>query len=324
MMVKGDTMSEHPLVSVVIPAYNVENYITNTLYTVLNQSFQDFEVIVINDGSTDSTLSRVEDLRKNNSKIKIYTQKNKGQAAARNVGIKFSKGKFITFVDGDDLLKESYLEIMVRLMNETDVDIVALPYMNSSVTSEHDLSVKKGGGTPILFNSEEYLLRVLRCNGNLHNVSYFSKLYRSELFKRFRIPENHYYEDLAGFPLLLKWTHKVAWLDNKQYIYLSDRPSSTVNQITPDKGKDIIWALEYLVDHLTNDGKKVEKALQIIIVNNIYVAYIPLRNQVDSLRRIDKLIRRLSILYLFVEMPLVHISKKALLLCIWRKLLKKV
>ena len=89
-----------PFFSVVIPLYNKEQYIKNTLQSVLNQVFQDFEIIIVNDGSTDRSIDIVYAL--NDKRIQVFTQENKGVALARNFGIKKSKSKFIALIDADD------------------------------------------------------------------------------------------------------------------------------------------------------------------------------------------------------------------------------
>lgn len=100
-------------VSVIIPAYNAGPFIENCISSILSQSYNDFEIVVVNDGSTDNTLSLLEDMQKKDNRIKIISQKNSGVSAARNTGLQNATGKFVTFVDADDALLPNALEIMV-------------------------------------------------------------------------------------------------------------------------------------------------------------------------------------------------------------------
>lgn len=104
-----------PEVSIIIPVYNNEQYIEKCIQSVLNQTFENFEVIVINDGSTDKSGEILEKLNREDSRIILIEQKNQGVAVARNRGMNKATGKYITFVDGDDYLKNNYIEKMYNL-----------------------------------------------------------------------------------------------------------------------------------------------------------------------------------------------------------------
>lgn len=314
-------MNNTPLVSIIIPVYNLERYIGNTIQTVIDQSIKDFEVIVIDDGSNDNSLSIINSIRERDSRIKVYHQKNHGQANARNNGVCNALGKFITFVDGDDLLKKNYIKTMLEpMLRDSDLDMVALPHQDASIKDIPNLDVSSKKEKSVNLESDDYLIMALKYNNNLYNVSYASKMYRSAIFKDFKIPEGHYYEDLAGLPNLLKKIHKVLWVNDKQYIYLNDRPLSTVNLINKRKAVDIIWALEYLERILKSSSNDVKRAFQIAIVNNIYVAYVPLKGVPSSLKRIDALINKVSISFVLYTSLHVHVSKKGLLFLIGRKI----
>lgn len=115
-------MGKNPLISVIIPAYNVENYISRTLESVLNQSFKDFEIIVVNDGSTDKTEEVVRKvLRVSDIPFRVFSQSNKGVSIARNVGILNANGRYIKFLDADDVLKANGLKLLVETCEENDL-----------------------------------------------------------------------------------------------------------------------------------------------------------------------------------------------------------
>ena len=111
------------LISVIIPAYNASAFIENCINSVLKQTYADFEIVVVNDGSTDNTLEILEALAKRDNRIRVFNQKNAGVSAARNKAISEARGDFMTCLDADDALLENALSDMAELMTE-DVDFV--------------------------------------------------------------------------------------------------------------------------------------------------------------------------------------------------------
>lgn len=111
------------MVSIVIPAYNAGAFIEKCINSILNQHYQDFEIVVVNDGSTDDTLKILERLAQKDNRIRIISQENGGVSAARNTALKHIKGEFITYVDADDSVPKNHIEDMINLM-EDDVDLV--------------------------------------------------------------------------------------------------------------------------------------------------------------------------------------------------------
>ena len=117
--------TDEPLVSVIIPLYNSEKYIAETLKSVLNQSYKNIEVLVIDDGSKDDGLSVAKNFE--NAHVKIFSQSNKGASAARNYGLREAKGKYIQFLDADDLLSTNKIESQVTLLEKEESKIALCP-----------------------------------------------------------------------------------------------------------------------------------------------------------------------------------------------------
>lgn len=112
------------LVSVIVPVFNVEDYIKQCITSLLNQTYDNIEIICVDDGSTDKTLDILEMLRKRDNRIKVFRQKHKGVAAARNKAINEAKGKYISFVDSDDYFNENGYEILVEVAEENELDLI--------------------------------------------------------------------------------------------------------------------------------------------------------------------------------------------------------
>lgn len=111
-------------ISVIIPVYNVELYLKDCLDSVLNQSFRDIEVILVNDGSTDGSIDILNNYAKNDSRVRVINQENKGVSAARNTGLDLSNGEYILFVDSDDMLIENSLEHLYKQSCEKDTEVL--------------------------------------------------------------------------------------------------------------------------------------------------------------------------------------------------------
>ena len=111
-------------VSVIIPVYNTEKYLRECLESVISQTFTDIEIICVNDGSTDSSLAILEEYASNDKRIKVLKQKNKGAGSARNFGLKYATGEFLSFLDSDDFFENNFIEQMYSKAKETNADLV--------------------------------------------------------------------------------------------------------------------------------------------------------------------------------------------------------
>ncbi len=117
-------------ISVIIPAYNAIDYLDEALDSIINQSFKDLEIICVDDGSTDTTLERLEYYASKDSRIQVYTQENQGPGGASNTGLSKAKGKYVYFMDADDILDLNALEELYNIMEEKDLDFVIFKAIN--------------------------------------------------------------------------------------------------------------------------------------------------------------------------------------------------
>ena len=116
-------------VSVIIPVYNVEKYLRKCLESVVNQTLKDIEIICVNDGSTDSSALILDEYARNDNRIKVYTQENQGQGAARNMALELAQGDYIAFVDSDDWLEVSALEELYKFITEKGAEAVVFDFV---------------------------------------------------------------------------------------------------------------------------------------------------------------------------------------------------
>ena len=117
-----------PKISVIVPAYNVEKYIEESLNSIINQTLKDIEIIIINDGSTDKSTEIINEISRNDSRVIVINQKYSGVSKARNIGMMLAKGDYISFIDSDDYIETDMLEKMYRAAEKYDCDIVQCNY----------------------------------------------------------------------------------------------------------------------------------------------------------------------------------------------------
>ena len=142
-------MISKKLISIIVPVYNVENYMEECLDSIKNQTHKDIEVILVNDGSTDGSREICERYCEKDSRFKLINQENQGLSEARNVGVRVSTGEYIFFVDSDDVVKVDILEILLSFMAE-DVDIVGCSYSHQ----KEDLQLQKSPN--VVFQGDSY------------------------------------------------------------------------------------------------------------------------------------------------------------------------
>ena len=151
------------MISVVVPVYNVEKYITNCLKSIVDQSYKDFELLIVNDGTKDSSIKLVNDYL-NNKDInwKIIEKKNGGLASARNVGLKESRGEYISFIDADDCITNNFLEKLISNINKDKYDF---SFCNFKYVSKQHIEIEEDREFKV-FNKDDLLLSFLRRNIN--------------------------------------------------------------------------------------------------------------------------------------------------------------
>ncbi|OCG07689.1 hypothetical protein A9G13_05600 [Gilliamella sp. wkB178] len=157
-----------PLVSIIIPIYNSSTSILNTLASIEAQSYKNYEVIMINDGSIDNSLEIIEKYQRKKNNVIVYSQQNSGVSAARNKGIELANGEFITFLDSDDIYSPIFLEKMVSKQKEKNTNLVFCGY--NRINSSGKIII-----IPCLFNEENILKSYLQRNGYFHFSGFLIK-----------------------------------------------------------------------------------------------------------------------------------------------------
>lgn len=255
--------------SIVVPVYNVENYLGECLESVFKQSFQDYEIICVNDGSTDNSLSILEKYKTKHNNIRIVNQTNHGLGYARNVGIEMASGDYVAFLDSDDFIHKDMFLDMVNCIEKNNADIcISNPYIY-----EHNNGVRY----PYRKMLDFYRLSLLGCFKAIDYPIVFSyiaawdKIYkRSFLLKNnIRFPINRIYEDALFTYQVLAYAKGVCAVKDCYYFY---RKNSGISITDKEKIND-----NYKKDFLTN-SKEIKDFLKKMniydTVSSVFIKYV--------------------------------------------------
>ena len=232
----------NPLISVVIPVFNVEKYLEKCVDSVLVQSYDNFEVILIDDGSTDSSGKICDRYAEKDSRISVYHKLNGGLSDARNYGVAHANGDLISFIDSDDYVTADYLDYLWYLMDKYHCDIsCAAP---KSVYDGAVAFLKED-------NIKEAKLDTGRALERICCVSFgaWARLYKKQILLKHPFPVGKLYEDIATVYKLIDECEEVAFSDKQVYVWLQREGSITHAGIN-ERQLDIFWALDELYDFM--------------------------------------------------------------------------
>ncbi|MGP1417308.1 glycosyltransferase family 2 protein [Prevotella fusca] len=241
--------------SIVIPVYNVEDTLRRCLESVLAQVDERMEMVIVDDGSTDSSAVIAEEMTAGRTECRLIRQTNKGLSAARNAGIEVATGEYITFVDSDDLVAEStYSALLAVLDGHPTYDILEYPVMEhyGHPTKQHLLTFPDA----VVGSIRDYWL----CGAHLHTYA-CNKLYRRELFAGIRFPEGKAFEDAYTYPLLLQRARLVATTSVGLYYYCQNDRGITARA----GGKELTDLLEAHLKHLKLWGELTPEYYQSLL-----------------------------------------------------------
>ena len=266
-------------VSAVVAAYNIENYIERCIMSIVNQTLQDIEIIVVNDGSTDKTQSIIEDIAKKDSRIVVINQENQGSIEARKSGLKKSTGEYLLFIDGDDWLELDALKSLYETAKTNKSDII----LYNGYISYDKSKIKKETFKKDVINSKDFLKDLF-----LNKISpsiCFKFIKRSFINKNnIQLPSNiSYAEDLATTSILFMHKPKINILDKYLYNYYQ-RENSIVNTVN-NKVLDVDKAISCIEKNLKNKNiyQKYYKEFEYMVYIHLFIYRIILSNTIDDI-----------------------------------------
>ena len=227
------------LVSVVVPVYNVKDYLYECIDSIKNQTYKNIEIILVDDGSTDGSSQICDELAKEDERIKLIHKENGGLSDARNVGLNYSNGEYIIFIDSDDLISKIMIEQMINSMLINDADISACTF--KTFKNNNDINYVEKLKDEIVMSGKELVKKIYA--GEYTDIAFtaWNKLYKKRLFQDFKIeyPVGRFYEDSFTTFKLLYNADKLVIIDNSLYFYRV-RQGSIMNSVMTEK-KIIDW-----------------------------------------------------------------------------------
>ena len=259
-------------ISVIVPVYNVENYLEKCLISLVNQTLQEIEILVINDGSTDNSQKIIEVFQnKFPQKIKAFTKENGGLSDARNYGIDRATGEFLAFVDSDDYVSATMMEEMYGLAKKHEAEIVIC---NLQKVDENGIVTQKLTQIPNLPEKVD----LEKHFSVFSDISYFAcnKIFKRELFEGKRFQKGMHFEDIELIPKILLQCKILAKSDAFHYQYLER--SNSISKSHTERGLDILKSVENVEKAFENSMysfKKNElKGFQILEGIYTFLAYL--------------------------------------------------
>ena len=210
---------EETLVSVIIPVYNVEKYLKKCVDSVLNQTYRNLDIILVDDGSTDLSGKMCDELGIDDKRVTVIHKQNGGLSDARNAGLNVARGKYYAFVDSDDYISSDMIEIMVNSARENSCEIAICNMVKFSESGESALFYHPVAQKQILLGENRFK--------TLKQPSVCNKLFKASLFQNIRFPKGKYYEDTFVYHELLYRAKSVVLTGSNSYWYL-ERSDSIV------------------------------------------------------------------------------------------------
>ena len=241
------------LVSIVIPIYNVEKYLKKCINAVINQTYSNIEIILVDDGSPDSCGYICDDFAAKDSRIKVIHKENGGLSDARNAGINIAKGQYITFIDSDDFVSNDYVEYLLNVLKENNTKISTCGHyicFDKKKIEKTSLESKK-------ISRENAMIDILY--DNEIDICSWGKLYDISLFKKTRFPKGKIFEDTATTYKLFDMCDYIAIGKESKYYYIMRNDSITTKKFNINK-MDLIEMTEEMCAFLKKKYPSMIKA----------------------------------------------------------------
>lgn len=233
-------MNCRPIISVIVPVYNVEQYLDRCINSILKQSFKDFELILVDDGSPDNCGKKCDEWAEKDERIIVIHKTNGGLSDARNVGVLKSNTSYITFVDSDDYISKEYLSYLYSLIIKYDSDISLCYYVTTNIDNQFIDNNELSEDNIECISNSEACLRF--CKIPEYGTA-TSKLFKKSLLLQNQFPINRFFEDTATVGKLFYNSKKVVVGLKKLYAYYQNPEGITQSNPSRKKREDQLWAV---------------------------------------------------------------------------------
>lgn len=219
-------------ISVIVPVYNVEDYLKACLLSISNQTVENIEIIVVDDGATDSSGAIADQYAKDDSRVKVIHQLNGGLSAARNTGLDYASGEFVCFIDSDDWIEPDYLEVLLDALIKFEADIAVLKMKKIRDYEQITELTEKNDHWDLM--DRQVAMKNLFMNNKI-GYSSNNKLFRSKLFSDLRFPVGRLMEDMATTYLLIDRSQRIVVNQSEKYHYFQSPNSILRGSFNPKR-----------------------------------------------------------------------------------------
>lgn len=265
-----------PLISVIVPVYNVDRYLNRCIDSIVNQTYENLEIILVDDGSPDQCPQICDAWAKKDSRIVVIHKENGGLSDARNAGLNIARGEYIAFVDSDDWVSLKYIEYMIQYIIEYDCDIVECEYILTSKKCKEDLNES----ALISIHEVEDAMK-LHLEDKMYKQVVWNKLYKRELINVL-FEKGKYHEDVFWTYQIIEKCTKVCHIDIPLYFYFQ-REDSIIGNKYSIKRLDEIEAFEQRYKFIENYFPKLKYIAQKGLINTyMYHTQLILLNNIEN------------------------------------------
>lgn len=297
--------NNEPLLSIILPVYNSEKYVGKAIESILNQTFKDFELIIVNDASKDNSINICKKYSYIDKRIKIVDKKiNEGVLLARASGIVISRGKYIGFIDSDDFIEKDYYEIFIKKANETDADIVISGASSFVKNKRYTLM------------SPQYIDRFeaikMMDDGKYFNFVHWDKIYKKDIIKCIMMKKYGGAEDILCNIQAFFFAKKIYYFPNKGYNYIVRDNSLSHKKVSSD-----YLDFEYIYE-LLNKYKNTELyfLIEYVFCRELLILFVRMikdKNFIKEIKIVKDILNKN--LNTFINNKYMSLGKKIRLLC---------
>ena len=290
-------------ISVLIPCFNTEKFLSKCLDSVINQTYKCVEIIVLNDGSTDNSLKIMNEYANKDNRIKVISRENRGVAYSRNELIQNSTGQYIVFVDSDDTIHSEMIYNLYFVAKKENCDLAISKLNRIKDVSELNNNIQIDNGYDV-YNKEQIVLNLLTVNDYYDCLC--GKLFKKELFNNIEMPNGRVYEDSAVIHRIYCNISKVAVLNGEYYNYLTGRENSiTTCSYSYDKLLDNMYVINDRYECLIQNVPDLKNEITLGYIRNILAlierSYLSHNKALIDSKEVRYLCRLLNPLYHSIE-----------------------
>ena len=237
------------LISVIVPVYNIESYISKCVESLCSQTYTNLEIILVDDGSSDSSSFICDAYAKQDERIMVIHKENDGLSEARNAGLKCAHGQYLMFIDGDDYVDHTMIEKMYETLVQDDSDMVLCNYeyvdeYGNLITKEME-EIFEDNKDKIVISEDEYWQNYYDYNCSYYVIS-CNKLYKRKIFQNIQFPKGKIHEDEYVFHQILRECNRISCMRNQFYKYVQRENSITAKKI----GVKNLYYLDALMERM--------------------------------------------------------------------------